>query len=99
MIFVVIASHGATGIVTREQDRFESKRSSSLYLAFAHDPARKVCQCCGILRVACLNRLFESLQHAGEELSETTASCGSRLFHPGGAGYDGAVIWSRPKFE
>jgi hypothetical protein len=46
-----------------------------------------------------LNQLFESLQHAGEELSETTTSCGSRLFHPGGAGYDGAVIWSRPKFE
>jgi hypothetical protein len=34
-----------------------------------------------------------------KELSETIAACGSRLFHPGGAGYDGAVIWSRPKFE
>jgi hypothetical protein len=34
-----------------------------------------------------------------KELSETTAARGSRLFHSGGAGYDGAVIWSRPKFE
>jgi len=32
VIFVVIASHGATGIVTREQDRFESKRSSYSYI-------------------------------------------------------------------
>jgi hypothetical protein len=77
-----------------------NRRDLPLYiLVFAHDLARNVCQRSGIMRVACSNRLVESLWHAGEELSETTPACGSRLFHPGGAGYDGAVIWSRPKFE
>src|SRR3979411_2283887 len=37
-------------------------------LAFAHDLARKGCQRCGIMRVACSNRLVESLQHAGERV-------------------------------
>jgi hypothetical protein len=52
LVIVVIAGHGATGIVTLR------------LVVFAHDLVRKVCHLSG--SGACSNRLVESLEHAGE---------------------------------